>query len=90
MAKKTFKFPKSVLNQVEECSKGGYVLFAFNGDSSPCIHSHADDCTTALALQMQVINWGKAIEATTIEATINQMVDDSQDASGSAGDLGQE
>jgi len=82
--KKPFTVPKALLNQIEECSCGGYILFTFDGDTMPQVYSHADNHATAMALQMQVINWGKALEASNIEITLdswsrNGVDDDSEE-----------
>lgn len=46
-----FVFPKAVLEQVNECSNGGFVLFNFDIDKNPQIFSNFDDSMCALALQ---------------------------------------
>jgi hypothetical protein len=44
-------FPKSVLEQINECSNGGFILFNFDIDRNPQIFSNFDDSMSALALQ---------------------------------------
>lgn len=46
-----FVFPKAILEQVNECSNGGFVLFNFDIDKNPRIFSSFDDSMSALALQ---------------------------------------
>lgn len=46
-----FVFPKSVLEQINECSNGGFILFNFDIDRNPQIFSNFDDSMSALALQ---------------------------------------
>ena len=49
-----FIFPKAVLEQVNECSNGGFVLFNFDIDKNPQIFSNFDDSMFALALQSYI------------------------------------
>lgn len=44
-------FPKAVLEQINECSNGGFILFNFDIDRNPQIFSNFDDSMSALALQ---------------------------------------
>ena len=44
-------FPKSDLEQINECSNGGFILFNFDIDRNPQIFSNFDDSMSALALQ---------------------------------------
>lgn len=46
-----FRFPKTLLTQINECSNGGFVLFNFDAERNPQIFTNFDDSMTALALQ---------------------------------------
>lgn len=72
MKKKEFQFPKQLLNQVEECSNGGFVLFTFNEAHQPQVFTRCDNVAMALALQTQISNWSAALQAYNIEAAVNQ------------------
>lgn len=71
--KKDFEFPKAILNQVEECSNGGFVLFLFNVKGEPEVFTRCDNVAMALALQHQISNWSQAIQAYNVEATVGQL-----------------
>jgi hypothetical protein len=70
---KKFKFPEQVLNQIDECSNGGYVLFTFDIEGHPLVFSSADSSMQAMAMQMHISNWSKALEAINIECSVEQM-----------------
>jgi len=70
--KKDFKFPKQLLNQVEECSNGGFVLFTFNESGQPQVFTRCDNVAMALALQTQISNCSSALQAYNIEAAVAQ------------------
>jgi hypothetical protein len=73
MKKKNFKFPKQLLNQISECSNGGYILFNYDGEGKPAIHCGSDSHAHELGLQFFIENYNKAIEAYNIEATLAGM-----------------
>ncbi len=68
-----FEFPSSVLNQVEECSAGGYVLFIFDSEGKPVVHSYFDTIPNAMAMQFYIGNWNKALEDINLNATIDSI-----------------
>ena len=69
MKKKNFEFPKQVLDQINECSNGGYVLFTLNDQGLPDVHSGFDNPIHAMALQYYINNWAKAVETLNAEVT---------------------
>mgnify|MGYP001166674997 CR=1 FL=1 len=77
--KKEFKFPKQVLNQVNECSNGGYVLFNFDSEGTPQVFSSVDDVSNAMALQLHISNWSKALEAYNLETAMEQFAETKKD-----------
>jgi len=68
-----FKFPTSVLNQIDECSKGGFILFTINGEGDPVVFSKFDDSTSALALQYYAKNWTEVIHEINNKATFSNI-----------------
>jgi hypothetical protein len=60
---KKFKFPDSVLDKVNECSNGGYILFTINQEGLPEVFSDFDDPTKAMALQYYIDQWSRALTA---------------------------
>ena len=77
--KKEFVFPKQVLNQVNECSNGGFVLFNFDSEGTPQVFSQVDDVTNAMALQLHISNWTKALEAYNLETAMDQFAHDAKE-----------
>ena len=73
--KKEFKFPEQVLNQINECSNGGYVLFNFDSKGTPQVFSQVDDVSNAMALQLHIQNWSKALEAYNLETAMEQFAE---------------
>tara|TARA_R100000008_G_scaffold78907_2_gene60222 strand:+ start:2797 stop:3054 length:258 start_codon:yes stop_codon:yes gene_type:complete len=71
---KEFKFPKKLLNDVNECSNGGFVLFNFDSEGTPKVFSNADSPMCAMALQMYISNWSKTLETVNLEASVEDMI----------------
>jgi|TARA_Y100000310_G_C20674669_1_gene812285 hypothetical protein len=74
IVKKKFKFPEQILKQINECSSGGYVLFAFDNEGNPLVFSSADSPKEAMAMQMQISNWSQAIQAVNLECSVEQIL----------------
>ena len=70
---KPFKMPTSLLKQLDECSYGGFVLFSFDADGNPQVHSKFDNSVNAMALQQFVSNWNDAIKMMNTENTLNTL-----------------
>ena len=76
------KVPRSILSQINECSGGGFVLFACDNEGQISVDSHFDNNLFAMALTAYVKNWAEAVDQVTIESLIkgiNQSLDDSKD-----------
>lgn len=69
-----FIFPEKLLEQVNECSNGGFVLFNFDDQGIPQVYSFIDNPIYALALQNHIQTWGKSLEAFTIEVSVQQLL----------------
>ncbi len=69
----SFKIPSSLLKQLDECSFGGFVLFSFDGDGNPQVHSKFDNSVNAMALQQFVSNWNDAVKIMNNENTLNTL-----------------
>jgi len=75
---KKFRFPKKVLDNINECSNGGFVLFNFDSEGHPKVFSNADSPMCAMALQMYVSNWSKTLETVNLEASVEEMIKDEE------------
>jgi len=73
-APKKFRFPDKLLRELDECSYGGFVLFNFNVDGDPEVHSNFDDSVNAMALQQYVRNWNNAVESVNLEMTVDALM----------------
>ena len=71
---KNFRFPDKLLREIDECSYGGFVLFNFNIDGDPEVHSSFDDSANAMALQNYVRNWNNAVESVNLEMTVDALM----------------
>jgi len=71
---KKFRFPEKLLLDIDECSYGGFVLFNFDQDGNPEVHSNFDDAVNAMALQHYVRNWNNAIESVNLEMTVDALM----------------
>jgi len=67
MAKKKFKFPKELLEQINECSFGGFLLFNFNEDGEFQTFGMFDSKIHAQAMERNLMMTMKALEKTQIE-----------------------
>jgi len=79
---KEFKFPESILSQIDECSQGGFLLFTFDKNGMPEVRSSFDNPQNAMAMHYYIINWLSAIEQINLENTINNIktvTDEDQD-----------
>lgn len=73
--KKSTKFPKALLNQINEFSGGGFVLFNIGPNNGLEIHSTFDTPIFAAARQHYIEIWAKSMEAAGIEKAILSMTD---------------
>ena len=64
-----FKIPSSLLKQFDECSFGGFVLFSFDGNGNPQVHSKYDNSLNAMAIQNFILNWSSAMQKISVENT---------------------
>jgi len=76
---KEFTFPQKLLEQINECSSGGYLLFVFNKDGAPEIHSQFDHIQGAMAMQYYINNWTNAIDQMNLNNTIENIHNNQED-----------
>ena len=81
--KKSPKFPKALLNQINEFSGGGFVLFNIGQGDCLEIHSSFDSPIYAVAMQHYIEVWAKSMEAAGIEKAIISMAEKNPDDSDS-------
>ena len=72
--KKKFIFPDAVLDKINECSNGGYILFILNEEGLPEVFSEFDDATKAMALQYYIDQWSKAVTALNVDLTAQNLM----------------
>ena len=65
MEKKTITKP--VLRNLNDNCGGGFILFTLDEQGLPKMDSNFDSAPEAMALQLYVQNWAKAIETASIE-----------------------
>ena len=76
----SFELPNELLERINECSYGGFVLFWFDDKGEPDVYSMVDNNVNAMALQYFIRNWGKSIELANIEASKKQLLDEGLDS----------
>ena len=71
---KKFVFPEELLERINECSFGGFVLFCFDDSSEPEVFSKIDNNVNAMALQYFIRNWSKSLDEANIENSKAQLL----------------
>ena len=66
-----FIMPKQILNQINECSNAGYVLFYFNSEGLPEVYTSFDTPMHSMALQYYIEHWASAIETANLDASVD-------------------
>ena len=72
MLKKTITKP--VLRNLNDNCGGGFILFTLDEHGLPTMDSNFDTTPEALALQLYVQNWAKAMEAASIEQMAQNII----------------
>lgn len=57
-----FKVPNRLLEQLNECSNSGFVLFSFDDNGNPQIYSRFDNQIYSRAMQTHIFNWVSAMD----------------------------
>ena len=78
-SKKNFEFPQKILDQINECSNGGFILFTIDEDGTPVAHSQCDTMTQLLALQSYVGTWSKTMEEMSVESLVASIIPEETD-----------
>lgn len=86
--KKKFRFPNSLLKQIDECSFGGYVMFNFSAKGEPQVFTKFDNQINAMALLYYVNNWSQSVDQLNLEATTNQIAKKNEEEDDSKEDEG--
>tara|TARA_Y100000310_G_scaffold314293_1_gene363523 strand:- start:223 stop:486 length:264 start_codon:yes stop_codon:yes gene_type:complete len=71
-----FVIPKTTINQLNEFSNGGFILFYFNEDGYPEVYTKYDNPMHAMALQYYVEHWAAAIETANLDASVDAIKED--------------
>jgi len=79
--KKNFVIPNSILSQLNECSSGGFLLFAFDEVGTARSYVKFDTEMHLLALQKTAEYWIEGMEAANLEQMKDTMNPESQDDS---------
>ena len=72
MLKKTITQP--VLRNLNDNCGGGFILFTLDEHGLPTMDSNFDTNPEALALQLYVQNWAKAMEAASVEQMAQNII----------------
>jgi hypothetical protein len=66
---KEFEIPEQLLNQLNECSPGGFILFSFHSNGNQQVHTKFDSPAHAAALRLYVNDWITALNNISIGVT---------------------
>lgn len=66
-----FSLPKSILEQLNEFSEGGFILCRIGPQGSPEVYAHYDDMIKALGLIKYLAAWATSIDNFNDEAIYN-------------------
>lgn len=66
---------KPALRNLNDSCEGGFILFSFDEDGIPKMDSNFGSNAEAMALQLYVQNWCKAVEAASIEQMAQSIID---------------
>jgi hypothetical protein len=67
--------PEALLTNISEWSYGGYVLFSFDGEGRPQVHSSAPDELNAMSLQFFIRGWSKAMDEISRESFLQNIAE---------------
>ena len=71
MSDNGFVIPDATINQLNEFSNGGFILFYFNAEGYPEVYTKYDNPMHAMALQYYVEHWASAIETANLDASVD-------------------
>jgi hypothetical protein len=73
MAKKkpAFQFPDKLLDQINECSNGGFILFTFDDEGMPQPYAQFDNPIAVLALRQYIADWSAAVQEVSVQHAID-------------------
>ena len=77
-----FVIPEATINQLNEFSNGGFILFYFNEDGYPEVYSKYDNPLHAMALQYYVEHWAAAIETANLDASVDAIKEEDDEEEG--------
>lgn len=75
----SFEIPEKLLNQINEFSAGGFLLFTFDENGKPTINSYFDDMTHAIAMQSHIQTWIKALDHLNLKLMIQNIEDNDKE-----------
>ena len=79
MSKKQFQLPDKILNELNEFSGGGFILFIYDQESSPRIYADFDSAAHGLGMQKFVQNWLSVVDTVNLEASMEELSSSSGD-----------
>jgi hypothetical protein len=71
---KEFEFPKDILEKINECSFGGFILFNFDKHGDPQTFIKFDDKIAFKAMESYLITLAKSLEHINVDKTISSII----------------
>jgi hypothetical protein len=69
-----FTMPPKLLEQINECSSGGYILFTFDEQGLLQVNSKFDGPVHAVAMHSHISTWARAIEDINLDISANNIL----------------
>lgn len=69
-----FEIPEQLLNQINECSEGGFVLFTFDDNEEPQIYATFDNKKSELALRKHIKDWADTLDTAAKKSVVKQII----------------
>ena len=76
---KPFEIPEKFLNQINEVSNGGFILFAIAPDGSPRVFSIFDNSINALGLISYAKKWSSVVDDCSEDMIANSLTEEKPD-----------
>lgn len=71
---KEVTIPDNLLAQIDEFSIGGFMLFTFDTQGNPKVHTCFDNAISASAMMYYASNWTKAMDSLNTSITANAIL----------------
>lgn len=68
-----FHVPKKTLDDLNEFSGGGYILFIYDQESKPRVYANFDSPAHGLGMQKYLDNWSALVDTVNLETSLEDL-----------------